>query len=257
MRWFVVDDPGCATLPEDMRDIGMSQEADELYVAAGLGGDESDVLQSASRDRIAFVRHRQQAYVPARWLAERYPVARDNCAILADAASRVRHGDAECVWRLGELVSRIGPLDDFAIARALEQAGFARARCVDAMRFAPLAVGRRGLSGRDVRFSPHFFELAPDGAMIRHGLVADNGLYAAAFELAPQFTAEAIRQLVLRSAEVRSYMEATSHGEVAEPLSLAPAVFFVGLPTRAGIRQSRELIDAYRRRSQGGIVDTL
>ena len=61
MRWFVVDDPGCATLPEDMRDIGMSQEADELYVAAGLGGDESDVLQSASRDRIAFVRHRQQA----------------------------------------------------------------------------------------------------------------------------------------------------------------------------------------------------
>ncbi len=247
MRWFLIEDPECSTLPEDLSVVGVSREADELYVAAGLGGDEGEVLESASRDQVPCVRHRTLAYVPVNWLTDRYPTARQQCARLVDASARLRLSDAECVLRLGELASGAGPFDDLKVARALEQAGFGRSQLVDAMRFAPLAVGRRGLTARGVRFSPHFFELAPDGAVIRHGLVSENGLFAAAFELAPRLSPDAVRQLVLRSAEVRSYMEATSRGEQASSLSLAPAIFFLGLPTRAGVHQSRELIEAYLR----------
>ena len=248
MRWFKIDDPGCATLPEDQRAIGVSKDAGVLYVAAVLGGDEHDVLQRASRDRVPFVRNQTRAYVPAHWLADQYPDARDHCAVLAKAATRVQLSDAECIWRLGELASSSSPLDDLKVARSLERAGFARSQLVDAMRFAPLAVGRRGLTGRGVRFSPHYFELDPDGAVIRHGLVTENSLFNAAFEMAPRFSADTVRQLVLRSAEVRSYMEATSRGESSATVSLAPAIFFRGVPTRAGIHQSRQLIEAWQRR---------
>lgn len=245
MKWFAIDDPRCAGLPDGMRDFGVSEEAGELFVAAGLAGGEADVLERAARDRIRVVHRSPLAYVPARWLATCFPAARDHCGTLAILAATVQRSDLQCAGAYSERVAASDDCDDAKIARWLDEQGFSQRQIVDVIRFTPIACGRRALVGREVDFSPGYFELTADGEVVRHGLVAENGLFAAAYAIAPSFAESVAKRLVVRSAEVCRYMEASSRGALPGLIRLAPTIFFNGTPTRDGMRRAADLVTAY------------
>ena len=251
MRWFAIDDPSCAALPEAVRDIGVSRESSELFVAAGLAAlvdladDEAEVVSLARRDGMAVVQRDQRAYVPAQWLATRFPAARDACERLATAATPLRRSDLQCVQAYSERIAASDDCDDTRIARWLDEQGFSRRQIIDVLRFTAIACGRRALAGHEVQFSPGYFELSAEGEVVRRGLVAENGLYAAAYAAAPAFAESVVKRLVLRSAEVRRYMEASSRGAVPDLVRLAPTIFFNAAPTREGMRRAGELVAAY------------
>lgn len=248
MKWFAIDDPRCAALPDGMRDIGYSRDEGELFVAAALGGEEAEVLQRAARDGIG-VRHRdQRAYVPAQWLETHFPSARDACRMLAAVAATVRRSDLQCASAYSERVAASDDCDDARIARWLDEQGFSQRQIVDVIRFTPIACGRRALVGREVQFSPGYFELSADGEVLRRGLVVENGLFNAAYGIAPTLSESVVKRLVVRSAEVRRYMEASSRGALPGLVRLAPTIFFSDPPTREGMRRAGELVSAYLRR---------
>lgn len=248
MRWFAIDDPRCAGLPDGMREIGVSKEAGELFVVAVLGGEQTEVLALAALDGIAVVHRSAHAYVPARWLGTRFPAARDPCATLAIVASAVQRSDQQCVGAYSERVAASDDCEDETIARWLDEQGFSRRQIVDAIRFTPIACGRRALVGREVQFSPGYFELTADGDVVHHGQVAENGLYLAAYAMAPTFGESVVKRLVVRSAEVCRYMEASSRGALPGLVRLGPTIFFNGPPTRDGMRRAADLVAAYLRR---------
>jgi hypothetical protein len=69
INWII---SGCSKFPKHYRIAGYEPETGDVYLAAGIFGNETAVLLCACHDGVSAVYFKRHCYLPASWLMQEY-----------------------------------------------------------------------------------------------------------------------------------------------------------------------------------------
>jgi hypothetical protein len=142
--------------------------------------------------------------------------------------------------------------DDDAAKRHLMANGVPEAIADDAVRFAPIAIGRAFMESLGVELSNQYLCFRADGSVARSGDLDQNEVFRTAIELAPDLALHpGFKAAAYSSPEVDAVNQALQDGSDAKDLVLGPVALFLEQPTRRGFQTAQEHVARVAREAVG------
>jgi hypothetical protein len=78
MQWIEVPNTSRKNVPAWQRSAGLADDG-TVFVPAAIAGNEEAAVLSASWDGVGVVLYKKHAFLPAGWIAQEHPTARELC----------------------------------------------------------------------------------------------------------------------------------------------------------------------------------
>jgi hypothetical protein len=91
MQWFVAANQEALEQPEWLRSAALDTRG-TIFLSAALAGPEGKVFLMARREHVAYANNQGHMYLPATWLAERFPEITAECRVVAARVRRAAQG---------------------------------------------------------------------------------------------------------------------------------------------------------------------
>jgi hypothetical protein len=91
MQWFVAANQEALEQPEWLRSAAIDTRG-TIFLSAALAGPEGKVFLVARREHVAYATNQDHLYLPATWLAERFPEISSECRVVAARVRRAAEG---------------------------------------------------------------------------------------------------------------------------------------------------------------------